>query len=255
MPIPYRDQDELDQWGAAAFLRVVADLPPPPPSLRGKGESAVAEGRFSYRDAHDSREVERAAPPFPRRGEAEYFEPRRGPGGLGYRGALFQINARGEPLEFTYNRVDTPNTFLWRPDDLRRAALKQLVGSLLAVCPRVPRLLLCLASEVPSELFCQDLRLALPVGRVATALETASYSALEPAERLQPPPGAAEGSAVGPLTVYWFPAPPDDGAPERVLLRHLQTHGLLLEPFDRAALGLEQVYGRQDAPPAPAPAP
>ena len=36
-----------------------------------------------------------------------------------YRGALFLVNARGEPLEFTYNSVETPNTYLWRKEDIR----------------------------------------------------------------------------------------------------------------------------------------
>jgi len=189
MPIPYRDQDELDGLGVAAFLRVLTDD--------------------------------------------------------GYRGALFQINARGEPLEFTYNRVETPNTFLWRPADLRRAALKQLVASLLAACPRVPSVLLCLAAEVPSELFGQDLRLALPVGRVAAALEAASYSAAEIVEALAADPDSTEGTA--PATVFWFPAP---GDAEHALVQHLGARGLLWEPFARAETGLDEVYGRlaEDAP-------
>ncbi|MBF8299248.1 MAG: hypothetical protein HW397_297 [Dehalococcoidia bacterium] len=29
-----------------------------------------------------------------------------------FHGALFLTNARGEPVEFTYNRSETPNTFL-----------------------------------------------------------------------------------------------------------------------------------------------
>ena len=32
--------------------------------------------------------------------------------GSGYRGALFLVNARGEPVEFTYTRVEIPHTFL-----------------------------------------------------------------------------------------------------------------------------------------------
>src|ERR1051325_11650422 len=54
VPIPFRDQDERDEWGTAAYLRLTLDPDRP-----------------------------------------------------GYRGALFQINARGEPVEFTYNRVET----------------------------------------------------------------------------------------------------------------------------------------------------
>jgi len=43
----------------------------------------------------------------------------------GYLAALFLINARGEPIEFTYNRIETPHTFLWRQADIRRHAIKK----------------------------------------------------------------------------------------------------------------------------------
>jgi hypothetical protein len=184
VPIPYRDQDELDEWGTAAYLRLEAD-------------------------------PERA----------------------GYRGALFQVNARGEPVEFTYNRVETPNSFLWRPADLRRAALRKLTASLLAACPRLPRVILCLAAETPSELFCQDLQVSVPVCRIASPLETTGYSTLEAAEALEEPE---------PLHLFWFPAAPAETAPERDLTRHLIRHGLLLEPFERAGVGLGEVYGDAD---------
>ena len=186
MPIPYRDQDQLDEWGTAAFLRLAAD---------------------SDR--------------------------------LGYRGALFQINARGEPVEFTYNHVETPNTFLWRPADVRRAALRQLTASLLTACPRVPRVLFGLAAEVPSELFSEDLRVALPVCRVAPGLQAAGYSTRETVEALDQEP---------PVHLFWFPEPPADATPERALTRHLVARRLLLEPFERALVGLGEVFDAADGP-------
>src|SRR5579884_1989512 len=143
MPIPFRDQDEVDELGLAAFLRV---------------------------------EVE--------------------PDRAGYRGALFQVNARGEPVEFTYNRVATPASYLWRPGDIRRAALKKLAISLLATCSRTPRLLLMLTEQVGSELFCEDVRVSVPVGRIATPLQTAAFSTLETPEDLSvPSPDAEPGSS------------------------------------------------------------
>jgi hypothetical protein len=192
VPIPFRDQEELEEWGTAAYLRLAPDPEQP-----------------------------------------------------GFRGALFQINGRGEPVEFTYNRVETPNSFLWRPADVRRAALRRLTASLLAACPRVPRVLFALAAEVPSELFCQDLQVALPVGRVAPALETAGYSTLEVIEDAE----QAEASEGAPLQLFWYPAPPQDGTPERELVRRLSRGGLLLEPFERAAVGLAEVYGADAARP------
>ena len=123
MPIPFRDQDDVEELGSAAFLRIETDPDRP-----------------------------------------------------GYRGALFQINAHGEPVEFTYNRVATPNSFLWRPGDVRRAAAKKLTATLLATCSSVPKVILGRADEIASDLFCLDIRVAVPVCRVATALQTTGFS-------------------------------------------------------------------------------
>ena len=180
MPIPFREQEDLENLGNVAFLKI----------------------------------EERSEPP-------------------GFRAALFQINARGEPIEFTYNRVDTPNTFLWRPSDIRRAAARQLTTSLLRLCPRAPRLILCLADEIPAELFGEDIAVALPVCRVLRS-DSATAAAVdlnkETGERV-------------PLRFLWHPAQPDDGTPERLLLEQLISHGLLLEPFERASAGLRELYG------------
>jgi hypothetical protein len=181
VPIPFRDAEDVEALGAAAFLKMEAD--------------------------------ER---------------------GTRYRGALFLINARGEPLEFAYNRVETPETFLWRPADLRRHAQRTLTTSLLTVCSRVPRLLLCLADEVDSELFCQDVQVALPVCRIARALEAAAFAAVETEEAVEQP---------DPFHLFWFPAAPAAETPERSLADRLIAHGLLMEPFERAAVGLREVYG------------
>jgi hypothetical protein len=187
MPIPFRDQDDVEELGAAAFLRVEADPDRP-----------------------------------------------------GYRGALFQINARGEPVEFTYNRVATPNSFLWRPGDVRRAATKKLTATLLATCSSVPKVILCRADEIASELFCLDIRAAVPVCRVATALQTTGFSSLETPETLHRATDDPDGEE---LHLFWFPELLGDQAPARRLIRDLHLRGLLLEPFDRAGQGLREVFG------------
>ncbi len=154
---------------------------------------------------------------------------------VGYRGGLFQINARGEPVEFTYNRVETPNTFLWRPADIRRAALRRLTASLFTLCPRIPRLIFCLASQTPPELLTQDITAALPVGRIARALEVAV------------PPEVAESTDDQEAPhLFWYPDPPADDTPERALVQALIRRGLLLEPFERASSGLNELFGEAD---------
>jgi hypothetical protein len=184
MPIPYRDVDEADELGAAAYLKI---------------------------------------------------EP--SPQGSGFVGALFLINARGEPLEFSYNRIETPHTFLWRPSDVRRHAERKLAVSLLSICPRVPRLLLCLADEVGSDLFCQDIQLSIPVCRLAPAIQATAYSVQETVE-------VADLSS--PMNLFWFPSRPQDDSTELRLLRQLTARGLLLEPFERASVGLAEVYRIED---------
>ena len=182
MPIPFRDIDEGDTLGSAAFLKVERSL----------------DGACCL-------------------------------------GALLVISARGEPLEFGYNRVRVPQPFLWREADLRRYTERRLTASLLSVCSQQPRLLLCLADEVGTWLFDQDLQVQLLVARVGgppaphRRVDTETGEVLEDED---PRPHVA-----------WQPAPPDEGSLERQLFDHLATHGLLLEPFERAALGLREVYG------------
>jgi hypothetical protein len=148
--------------------------------------------------------------------------------GLGAVGALFLVNARGEPLEFAYNRVAVPNTFLWRQADLQRHAHKKLVTSLLAICVRAPSLLLCLADELPETLFAQEVRVAVPVGWMHPPRQITDHATGEIVE--EPP------------QVAWIPAPPDPDTSERALFERLSRHGLLFEPFERAAIGLAEAY-------------
>ena len=151
----------------------------------------------------------------------------------GYRGALILINVRGEPLEFTYTRVETPHTFLWRRDDIGRHAARKITASLLSLCPQVPRLMLCLAEEVGSELFCQDIQVSIPVCRIASRMAAVPFSSRE----------VMDVTDTGePMHLFWFPEKPDEGSAEQELLRKLVSHGLLLEPFERAAVGLREVY-------------
>lgn len=163
-------------------------------------------------------------------GSTAFLKLERSESGSAYLGALLLINARGEPLEFTYNRLDLPQTFLWRAADLRRHAERALTVSLLSLGAGTPRLLLCLADEVGHELFSQDLEVAIPVGRIGRASEAVEGET-------HAPPEAPE-----PMHLFWYPEPPAEGSVERRLFERLRTHGLLLEPFERALIGLHEVY-------------
>lgn len=177
MPIPFRDADDVEELGSAAFLKL-----------------------------------------------------ERSESGTAYLGALLLINARGEPLEFTYNRIDLPQTFLWRPADLRRHAERKLAASLLGACAETPRLLLCLADEAGRELFTRDIDVSILVGRVGRPIGATDQTSDEVPE---------------PPHVAWHPEPPPDASLERRLFERLSAHGLLLEPFERALIGLHEVYAAE----------
>ncbi|MBS3937131.1 MAG: hypothetical protein KGZ50_00980 [Peptococcaceae bacterium] len=179
MPIPFRDADELSDYGIAGYLAI----------------QPVKEGS-------------------------------------GYLAALFLINARGEPIEFTYNRIETPHTFLWRQEDLKRHAVKNVTMSLLSLCPKVPCLLFCRAEEVGSELFGQDIQLSIPVCRIAPAIKPLLYSATEVQEPIE---------AEEPLNLFWYPGKPPEDSTEVKLLHELLSRGLLIEPFERALTGLREI--------------
>jgi hypothetical protein len=168
-------------------------------------------------------------------GSAAYLKFERSPDDACSLGALLVISARGEPLEFGYNRVRIPHPFLWREDDLRRYVQRRLTASLLSVCSQQPRLLLCLGHEVSPWLFSQDLQVEVRVVRVAPSVSLQRRVDIETGEVIE---------EVGePPHIAWQPAPPDVDSIERRLFEHLTTHGLLLEPFERVVTGLREVYG------------
>jgi hypothetical protein len=167
-------------------------------------------------------------------GSAGFLKVERSADGACCLGGLLVIDARGLPLEFAYNRVTVPHPFLWREPDLRRYVERRLAASLLSVCTHQPRLLLCRADEVGVALFTQDIRLDIPVGLV---------SELPTSRRVDRCTGEVlEGDAGMPPRVAWMSAGPDADAADWRLMDRLSAHGLLYEPFERAAIGLREAY-------------
>jgi hypothetical protein len=145
-------------------------------------------------------------------------------------GALFQVNARGAPVEFTYNRLDLPSGALWRPEQLEREAAKELARSLFEACRRTPLVLLCLAAEIEPALFTEDMEVQIPVCRVALEADGTPFEA------------ATEHIVSGgaPAHLFWRPAVPSTESPPRRLVATLASRGLLLEPFERALTGFRE---------------
>jgi hypothetical protein len=145
--------------------------------------------------------------------------------------ALFQVNARGAPVEFTYNRLDLPSGALWRREQLEREAVKVLASSLFEAARRTPLVLLCLAHEIDSALFAEDLEVQIPVCRVAVQADGEPFDT-----------ASAEPVVSGGLTahLFWRPALPSSESPPRRLVATLTARGLLLEPFERALAGFHE---------------
>ena len=59
------------------------------------------------------------------------------------------------------------------------------------------------------------------------------YSANENQERIE---------AEVPMNLFWYPGKPPDDSIELKLLHALSAKGLLTEPFERALIGLREVY-------------
>jgi hypothetical protein len=172
-------------------------------------------------------------------GQAAFYKLEATSNPAGFRGALFQITARGEPVEFTYNRIETPSTFLWRPSDVRRTAARRLAQSLFTLCPHAPRLVFGLAEEIPLEVFSEDLEVAVPVALIApTASSVTAVAARVEAVQM--------GDDL--LTLFWCGTAPEPGTLERRLTEQLAARSLLLEPFARAAAGLAELYGEATPP-------
>lgn len=155
-----------------------------------------------------------------------------------YVGALLLIDARGEPLEFTYNRASVKHRLLWRERDLQHAVTRELLTTLLDNCPRNPSALFFLASEVEPDLFAEDIDIERPVVRVATDEELIGATSIEEHERLE----ASQG-----VQLFWVRGRPSDATPAHRLVERLAARGLLLEPFERVLAGLREAYELDDA--------
>lgn len=155
-------------------------------------------------------------------------------------GALLLINARGEPLELAYNRIELMSSVLWRSADRERAAVRRLAVTLFHAANLKPAFLLCRANVVDPHLFGPgaQIEMAVPVGRVATIEEATGYTGVEAQETLET--ANAEGELLE-THLFWTPSPPEGSAAD--LFHRLVRRGLLLEPFERAGKGLREIYG------------
>lgn len=151
----------------------------------------------------------------------------------GFDGALFVMNARGEPLEFVFSKVSTPRTVLWRPHDLKRRATHELIAALFNATTSRPTVVFAKADEVDPGFFTGEIETQVPTCRVAHQMASVATGQGEHGEDLDE----------AQLHLLWTLGLPDEGSPERILVDRLQSAGLLTEPFDRVEAGLQEARG------------
>ena len=152
------------------------------------------------------------------------------PEGKGIRGALLVASSRGDPLEFSFTRVDVRSGVLWHDGQAKARAISALAKALFEVANHKPDLLLALADETPAKVFSEELGVQIPMCRVAA--QGAGMAA----------PTEAGQQLSESLYLYWVNGRPLDDAECARLVETLGARRLLLEPFDRAALGIQEAF-------------
>jgi hypothetical protein len=163
-------------------------------------------------------------------GVAGYLRFTDEPDGKGVRGALFIMSTRGEPLGFSFTRTDFRPGVLWRLGDARRQAVSSLTKALFEAADRVPDVVFTLAEEMPARVFSEDMAVQVPVCRVA-ASDLGPVAQSEQVQRISDS-----------IVLIWVNEPPAPGAAAGKTVDLLDSRQFLLEPFERASLGLQEAY-------------
>ena len=150
--------------------------------------------------------------------------------GRGLRGCMFVVSMQGDPLEFCCTRVDLPTGPLWSRGPALRRAVAELARALFQAGSLRPGAVFCLSAETPQEVFSQDIEAQVPVCQVSVG-----------------PGGNSPGTYAGPgegrsVSLYWQNDPAPAGSGDGPLGRYLASPHRLMEPFERAGLGLEEVF-------------
>ena len=152
------------------------------------------------------------------------------PDGNGIRGALFIMSPRGDPLEFSFTRIDVRSGVLWRTGQARSRALTSLTKALFESTSRVPEVVFALANETPVEVFSEGLDVQVSLCRVAI-------------QQAEPAGTAEEGQhSSDSVSLLWVNGPPEVGAPPAKMVEVLESRQLMIEPFERVALGIQEAF-------------
>ncbi|MYC38602.1 MAG: hypothetical protein F4X66_17065 [Chloroflexi bacterium] len=152
------------------------------------------------------------------------------PDGRGIRGALFIMSARGEPVEFAFTRIKLRSGVLWRQGHARSSSVSALAKALFESASNRADVVFSLAEETPPAVFSDDIRPEIPLCRVASR----GSVSLAPTEETQQ---LSES-----LTLYWTNGVPPPGSVTAQVVELLAQRQLLIEPFERAAMGIQEAF-------------
>ena len=144
-------------------------------------------------------------------------------GGQGVRAALLQTSGGGEPLGFSFTRIDRDDSAIRRPVRARCAAMETLAATLMRAASPAPALVLGLASEVPIEALAGGLPVELP------------FCLFRPA-------GARADATACSVEALWATAEPHGESTARRLFDEIVERDDPLEPLERAAEALAVAF-------------
>ena len=152
------------------------------------------------------------------------------PDGRRIRGALFIMSARGEPVEFAFTRIALSSSVLWRLGHARSRSISALTKALFESASNQADVVFSLAEETPPAVFSDSISPEVPLCRVASQ-DSVSVAPTEETQQLSES-----------LTLYWTNGLPPPGSVTAQIVELLGQRQLLIEPFERVALGIQEAF-------------
>lgn len=150
------------------------------------------------------------------------------PDGRRVRGGLLTTNGIGEPVEFTFTRIESPAPLLCTDHRPSAHVARLLVLALFERCETAPDLLLVLQDEVDDGLFRHRVHVDIPVAAVrAVPAGHGASCQWVPARALEPGADTDDALPITPVA--------------QCALDRLHALDMVLDPFDRAARALDAV--------------
>ncbi len=152
-------------------------------------------------------------------GTAAYLDVVRLPAERRILGGLLVIDSLGQPIEFVHSSVELPHGFMWAKDQAEMLAIASLSRALFDACRNTPSLIAVRDEFAPVQFCKTEIAPTIPFGQVSNV----------PTD--------------DPKHWSWINSPPTAGMPALALFEDLKRRSLTMEPFERIARGLSEVYG------------